>query len=508
MSNTKNLKRFIEVLRIGSFVGILLMTFAAGRLGFAQPLPGPQEECSYTDEPNACSGELVCCLDSSGTSSTGYRCLSSCDPYSEPLPINECNVEKQEYDDCLEDSPLGVPGTVCDFGTATVNFAYSRVTSTSLNDTVGCSGRISALSSANCLALTNTCDSTDEEVCDQLINNFGSTGSVASGNGREFAGRSNFLHSQGALSGSLLGAVYTLENAVYTEPLPANLAYYFNRQMAKVPFVGETFAQSGTDYGNFLINRIFGVWQVFRNLAYAIIAIIMMVIGIFIILRKKINQQIVVTVQYALPRVIIALVLITFSYPIGALLATLGWSLWQSGPDLATSLFSTSFADILSTCSFRLTYGIVLLALFLRGLAILGAGPAGIAILVGVFIVLVVMFGLLWFKALSIFLKLIFSIVSAPLEFCMGALPGNEDKIAGWFTRMAKYVVTLFAMGIIVPLVAIIALRVLTPESVGSTLSGGDMLTALISMFVLVYGFGLGIGMEKRLDEFFTGKRR
>lgn len=62
------------------------------------------------------------------------------------------------------------------------------------------------------------------------------------------------------------------------------------------------------------------IWKAFRNIAYLLMAVVMMVLGFMIMFRKKIDPKTVVTAQNAIPRVIIALILITFSYAIVGLL--------------------------------------------------------------------------------------------------------------------------------------------------------------------------------------------
>lgn len=64
------------------------------------------------------------------------------------------------------------------------------------------------------------------------------------------------------------------------------------------------------------LGPLIDIWKIFRNIAYGIIAIIMIVIGFMVMLRKKIDPKTVVTVQSSIPRIVIALILVTFSYAI------------------------------------------------------------------------------------------------------------------------------------------------------------------------------------------------
>lgn len=57
-------------------------------------------------------------------------------------------------------------------------------------------------------------------------------------------------------------------------------------------------------------------WAGFRNMAYALLVLIIIVFAFMIMFRVKLNPQTVITVQSALPKIIIAIILITFSYAI------------------------------------------------------------------------------------------------------------------------------------------------------------------------------------------------
>ncbi len=81
--------------------------------------------------------------------------------------------------------------------------------------------------------------------------------------------------------------------------------------MQKVPGLQNT-AFAATSYPAWGLELVLSLWETSRDLAYGIISVIMLVIGIMIITRKRISPQAVVTVQTALPRVIISILLINF----------------------------------------------------------------------------------------------------------------------------------------------------------------------------------------------------
>ncbi len=64
---------------------------------------------------------------------------------------------------------------------------------------------------------------------------------------------------------------------------------------------------------------VFKIWELFRNVAYVLIVVVMIIFGFMIMFRYNLDPRTVVTISDALPRLITALVLITFSYAISGL---------------------------------------------------------------------------------------------------------------------------------------------------------------------------------------------
>ncbi|MEA2056742.1 MAG: hypothetical protein U9O78_03500, partial [Patescibacteria group bacterium] len=71
------------------------------------------------------------------------------------------------------------------------------------------------------------------------------------------------------------------------------------------------------------LNPILETWKTFRNVAYLFFVLIFLVIGFMIMFRHKINGQTVITVQQAIPNIIVSLIFVTFSYAIAGFLIDL-----------------------------------------------------------------------------------------------------------------------------------------------------------------------------------------
>lgn len=63
-------------------------------------------------------------------------------------------------------------------------------------------------------------------------------------------------------------------------------------------------------------NAVQKLWQVSRNICFALLTLVIVIFAFMIMFRVKINPQTVITVQSALPKLFTALILITFSYAI------------------------------------------------------------------------------------------------------------------------------------------------------------------------------------------------
>lgn len=97
-----------------------------------------------------------------------------------------------------------------------------------------------------------------------------------------------------------------------TEP-PIQSSEYFADVLHNFGVAQPAYAQ-GTGFS--ALTPVLQLWKAFRNIAYFLFIIIFVVVGFMIMFRAQINPQTVVTVQAALPKMVVTLILITFSYAI------------------------------------------------------------------------------------------------------------------------------------------------------------------------------------------------
>ena len=131
------------------------------------------------------------------------------------------------------------------------------------------------------------------------------------------------------LSGSLIGALYTnrpIQTAAYLASLGEGMGVV---KKADAQVVGS---------GAGVLDPIFNLWKTSRNIAYLLMIIIFMVIGIMIMFRQKLNPQTVITAQAALPGLVIGLILVTFSYFLAGFISDVAFI----GTNLVGYYFSTA----------------------------------------------------------------------------------------------------------------------------------------------------------------------
>lgn len=122
-----------------------------------------------------------------------------------------------------------------------------------------------------------------------------------------------------AMQGSVLGQINGLIGGMYSNP-PASSTYYAYDVLQNAGFVKPAYAQ-GIGYSG--LSPIQNLWKIFRNMSYMILVVVMIVIGFMIMFRSKMHAQTAITIQNALPNIVITLIVITFSYAIVGLLIDL-----------------------------------------------------------------------------------------------------------------------------------------------------------------------------------------
>lgn len=87
-----------------------------------------------------------------------------------------------------------------------------------------------------------------------------------------------------------------------------------------------------------VISKVVTFWTGFRNIAYALLTLVLVIFGFMIMLRQNLEPRVTMTITNALPRVAVSLVLITFSFAISGLIIDVG--------RLTDSVLKNSFPEL------------------------------------------------------------------------------------------------------------------------------------------------------------------
>ncbi len=97
---------------------------------------------------------------------------------------------------------------------------------------------------------------------------------------------------------------------------------YVRQKISKFSLVPEAKAQS-VGFGFDALKPVQDMWKASRDVSFGLFVLVAIVFAFMIMFRVKISPQIVISVQSALPKIFIALILVTFSYAIAGFLIDL-----------------------------------------------------------------------------------------------------------------------------------------------------------------------------------------
>lgn len=303
---------------------------------------------------------------------------------------------------------------------------------------------------------------------------------------------------------------------MYEHP-PANTGYWLADVGQSLGFYRPAYAQNGVGFTG--LQPILGIWKQFRNIAYVLLALAMIVVGFMIMFRRKIDPQTVVTVQNALPRIITTLIFITFSYAIAGFMIDLMYVIMIVVLNLisgniagyndliAGSVTSTPLQNLCATgvtilgCAssgaFDLmgrvfspllllnpgrSLGTALVGILAGGAignlpgALLGGlaaslisgvslpVPGGSAVpggflspilLVLFAIALLFAFFRIFFMLLGAYIQVLIGVITAPIQILIDVIPGSNGFVS-WFMHMVNNLATFVIVGVMLAFVSII----------------------------------------------------
>lgn len=125
-------------------------------------------------------------------------------------------------------------------------------------------------------------------------------------------------------SGGILGFATNSIVTLYTPPLHSG--DYLRYLAGSFGITKPALAQSTPGFEGFGVSRLSPLtklWVVFRNFVYLMYVLVFIVIGLAIMFRVKIDPRTVMSIQNQIPKIIVSLILVTFSFAIAGFLIDL-----------------------------------------------------------------------------------------------------------------------------------------------------------------------------------------
>lgn len=121
--------------------------------------------------------------------------------------------------------------------------------------------------------------------------------------------------------GGAIGGMNSMITMLYAPPIRSS--DYFQNLAQNFGIVKTVHAQTGTGFDS--LKPLLNLWANFRNIVYLVFVIVFVVIGVAIMLRIRIDPRTVMTIQNQIPKIIIGILLVTFSFAIAGFLVDLMW---------------------------------------------------------------------------------------------------------------------------------------------------------------------------------------
>lgn len=231
-------------------------------------------------------------------------------------------------------------------------------------------------------------------------------------------------------------------------------------------------AKAADTYGFSRLAPIQPLWKLTRNIAYFFFVIIILIAAFMIMFKVKMSPQAVVTIQSALPKIVVTLILVTFSYAIAGFMVDLIYVVMGLFSQFFTPIV-TNYGSVTATYKFLngwlgdgffsiLVYSAIYLifsvvfALIVAIVSILNLNFASlifgvillIFFLINAIILIVYIFVGLFnlFKALAGFYV---AVIFGPIQLALGALPSSHGTFGKWLKSIIGKLLVFPAQGIL-----------------------------------------------------------
>ncbi len=289
--------------------------------------------------------------------------------------------------------------------------------------------------------------------------------------------------------GGVPGILALSMGEMYTHP-PASGVNYISKSLAKLEIIPVAHAQTGQGFRS--INVIQDIWSASRNMAYFVVIILLIASGFLIMFRVKINPQTVVSLQTMIPKLVIALLLITFSYAIAGLVIDLMYVIivfilgmlnfmqvihpsdlghavgWFTAPSfsgpvvyfivpwlllaLVGSIATVITVPLVGSVIFAIVPGVLLL------LTLLG-------IILTIWLVWLLF--RIWWMLVKTYVTILLLIIAGPWQIMLDVIPGQSG-----FTSWIRNLIANASVFVVVPIMFALNMMIWRPSSLVASLPG------------------------------------
>ena len=252
---------------------------------------------------------------------------------------------------------------------------------------------------------------------------------------------------------------------------------YINNNLQRHSLTQPAYAQNATGegggYGFARLEGFLPLWKAFRNIAYFFFILAFVIYGFMIMFRVKINPQTAANIQLALPKLIVTLILITFSYAIVGLLIDFMWvgyylilNTLDSFGVFGKSWDGLGFINDIFRGLASGGGGLIITSIFQAVLAIYAGVPGALGAITGIsgnfftiimalktfsatglIITLIVLIAViialikLLVKLITAYVTIFINLVLSPLILLSGILPGKNDVFSTWITNLVANII-------------------------------------------------------------------
>jgi len=246
--------------------------------------------------------------------------------------------------------------------------------------------------------------------------------------------------------GTLANNLNSGEESTWNNPLQffasrsiSGIGYFINKAQ-NLNLIPEAKAQG---FGFESFNIILVLWKAMRNIAYGLTTLALVIIAFMVMFRVKISPQAVITAQSALPKLVIGLILITFSYAIAGFLVDLMYvfiglvAAIIRGAGLSTDSWGDLFRAFVDSSAFWYFWKYWILLLFAAVTQLVGVVTGLILLLLtffAFFIFLVTSFKII-FVLLKSYIQIMLLIVFSPF-FALLGIVSTGFGFGDWLRQM------------------------------------------------------------------------